>query len=284
MDTVYLNGDYLAHDEAFVSVDDRGFIFGDACYEAIVAHQGRFLLVDRHLRRLRSALAEIRIDFDAREIEELLPELIRRNSLDNADFAMVYVQVTRGVAPRAHAFPDPTTSPTVYAYAAQLTRATEAEFEAGSTAVTFPDLRWLMPRIKTTGLLPNVLAQEAAAQAGAVDVVLHRDGVVTEGAHNNIFIVKDACLITAPADDMILPGVIRGCVIEMAREAGITVEEAHFTLEDLFSADEMFFSGTTTEIRPTVIVDGRRIGTGAPGPLTRRVRSLYDAAFGSWHT
>jgi D-alanine transaminase len=284
MDTVYLNGDYVAHDEAFVSVDDRGFIFADACYEAIAAYQGRFLLLDLHLQRLQHALAEVRIEFDTREIEEVLTELIRRNSLDSADFAMVYVQVTRGIAPRAHAFPDPTTSPTVYAYATPLTRATETEFEVGSSAVTFPDLRWMMPRIKTTGLLANVLAQETAAQAGAIDVVLHRDGVVTEGAHNNIFIARGGRLITAPADDLILPGVIRGVVIEMARQDGMTVEEVRFTLDDLFDADEVFFTGTTTEIRPTVTVDGRSIGTGRPGPVTRRIRSLYDAAFTSWHS
>jgi D-alanine transaminase len=282
MDIVYLDGRYLPHDEAFVSVDDRGFLLGDACYEATAVHRGRPLLLDRHLQRLGDALVELRIDFDAGRLADVHTELIRRNRLHDSEFAMVYMQVTRGAAPRAHAFPDHT-SPTVYAYTTPLTRATQAEFEAGSSAITFPDLRWSMPRIKTTGLLANVLAQQAAVEAGAVDVVLHRDGIVTEGAHNNIFIANDDRLVTAPADDLILPGVIRGCVVELARADGITVDEAHFTLDDLFAADEVFFTGTTTEIRPTTTIDGRRIGTGTPGPLTRRVKAQYDAAFDSWH-
>ncbi len=278
MDTVYLNGEYLPHDKAFVSVDDRGFLLGDACYEATAIHHGRCAFLDRHLARLADGLAEIRIEFDVTALVPVHDELIRRNRLADASLAMIYLQVTRGVAPRTHAFPIDAVTPTVYAATKTLSAATPADFDRGSSAITHPDLRWLLPRIKATGLLPNVLAQQAATEAGVTDVVLHRDGVVTEGAHNNIFIVNDNRLITAPADDLVLAGVTRAVVIDLARAAGIPVDERRIELDELFAADEVFLTGTTTEIRPTVTIDDRPIGSGRPGPVTRRVHSLYTAA------
>ena len=277
MDIVYLDGEYLPHDEAFVSVDDRGFLLGDACYEATATYHGRCAFLDRHLARLADGLAAIRIEFDVAALVPVHEELIRRNRLADAELAMIYVQVTRGVAPRSHAFPIDAITPTVYAATKTLSASTTA-FDRGTSAITHPDLRWLLPRIKATGLLANVLAQQAATEAGVTDVVLHRDGVVTEGAHNNIFIVDDNRLITAPADDLILAGVTRAVVIDLARAAGISVDERRIELDELFAADEVFFTGTTTEIRPTVTIDNHPIGSGRPGPVTRRVRSLYTAA------
>jgi D-alanine transaminase len=272
---VYLNGDFVPIDEAFVSVEDRGFLLGDACYEATPAYQGQFLLLQHHLDRLQAGLDAIQILFRAASLVNIHRELLNRNGLDRSPFAMVYVQVTRGVAPRSHGFPLAGTTPTVYAFAKELQRAAPNEFSAGSAAVITPDLRWKLPRIKSTNLLANVLAQQQAVESGAVDVVMHRDGWVTEGTHNNIFIVENGVLLTVPADDLILRGVTRDLVLDLARKSDIPLSEEPISLDRLRSADEIFFTGTTTEIRPTVRLDGSPVGDGKLGPVTSRVNELF---------
>jgi D-alanine transaminase len=277
MSTVYLNGEYVACGDAVVSVNDRGFLLGDACYEATPVYQGTPFRLGQHLDRLRRGLELTRIGFDPAALIPVHDELIRRNGLGSCELALVYLHVTRGVAPRAHAFPDPPVTPTVYAFAKEVRTATDEEFEAGAAAITHPDPRWLLPSIKATGLLGNVLAQQAAVDAGATDVVLHRDGRVTEGSHNNVFVVERGTLVTAPADDLILHGVTRAVVLELAREDGLAVEEVAFDLDRLRRADEVFFTSATTEIRATVRLDGRPVGDGSPGPVTGRLRQLLRA-------
>ena len=278
MSVVYLNGAFMPVGEAFVSVEDRGFLFGDACYEATAVYRGSCFRLDDHLTRLQEGLDAIRVPFDAGSMREVHGELIERNGLAECEFGRVYVQITRGVAARTHEFPSPHVVPTVYAQAKEVSRATEEEFRRGSAAITHPDMRWSLPRIKSTGLLPNVLAKQAAIEAGAVDVVLHRDGFATEGAHNNLFVVIDGHLVTPPADDTILNGVTRRVVIEIASAAGIDVVERSITLAEVFDAEEVFFTGTTTEVRATVTLDGRRIGTGVAGLVTTRVHDLFVQA------
>jgi len=277
MSTVYLNGEYVASDDAVISVNDRGFLLGDACYEATPIYGGTPFRLRQHLDRLRRGLSVTRIGYDPAELVMVHEELLDRNDLRSCELALVYMQVTRGVAPRSHAFPDPPVEPTVYAFAREVPRATDEEFETGAVAITHPDPRWLLPSIKATGLLGNVLAQQAAVDAGATDVVFHRDGRVTEGTHNNVFIVDRGTLVTAPADDLILHGVTRAVVLEVAEEVGLTVEETAFDLERLQRAEEVFFTSATTEVRATVQLDGRAVGDGTPGPVTRHLRRLLRA-------
>jgi len=275
--SVYLNGVYVAPERAMVSVEDRGFLFGDACYEATPVYRGKPFLLDRHMERLRRGLAATRIDVDPDTLLGVHDELIERNGLGSCELGLVYVHVTRGVAPRSHPFPEPAVRPTVYAFAKEVRRGTDADFEAGAGAITLPDLRWAMPSIKTTNLLPNVLAQQAAIDAGVADVVFHRDGRVTEGTHNNVFAVEGGRLVTAPADGLILEGVTRGVLLELAREDGIEVDEVAVDVGRLADVDELFFTSATTEIRATVRLDGRPVGDGRPGPVARRLRQLLRA-------
>ena len=273
---VYLNGDWCAPDAAMVNVNDRGFLFADAVYEASPAYRGRFLRLDLHLARLAHGLDALDIQLHSEFLRPLHQEILERNNLSNADWAMVYVQITRGVAPRAHAFPADPVPATVYLFARRLNRPDPQRWEAGYTAITRPDLRWSRADIKTTGLLANVLAQQAAAGAGVDDVILIRDGVALEGSHANLFVVRGGMLQTAPLDHRVLPGVTRAIVVEMATELGIEIRESACPEADLHSADEVFLCGTTTEIRPLVSIDGKPIADGHVGPVCRRLHEAFQ--------
>ena len=274
MSTVYLDGEYVAKERAKVSVDDRGFLLSDGLYEVTPAYRGRLFLPERHVERLRVGLGALKIQFDTRDLPDIHQRLLAVNSLVDAEACFVYLQVTRGVAPRTHAFPTESVPPTVYAFAREFTRAAPERWARGFSAVTVPDRRWARVDIKSTGLLANVLAQQAAVAAGASDALLVRDGVALEGANNNFFAVFDGVVTTHPATNAILPGITRGRVLELAASEGVPALERAIQVEELVQADEVFFTGTTTEIRPCVSIDGRDVGDGEPGPLTRR---LFDA-------
>jgi len=273
---LYLNGEYVPAATATVSVDDRGFLFADGCYEVTLVVEGSCIALDRHLARLQRGLDELRIDLDTSSLVSIHHELIERNALGGHRFSSVYVQVTRGVAPRSHAFPADA-SPTVLVRAAPIEGPTEATLVAGTRAITAPDQRWARVDIKTTGLLPNVLAQQAAVEAGVEDVILHRDGVVTEGSHTNVYGSIGGVIVTAPADHRILAGVTRGIVFELAAADGLRVEERDWTVEELAGADEVFMSSTTAGVRPIVQVDGHPVGTGVRGPVTELLQQRYGA-------
>ncbi len=274
MSIVYLDGVYLPREQARVSVDDRGFLFGDGVYEVTPAYRGRFFRFDRHMARMRRGLAALRIDYDPAPLREVHDRLIRENGLDGAEVAYVYVQVTRGVAPRTHQFPAEPVPPTVYAYAAEFRRPPREIWERGYRAVTIPDRRWSRVDIKSIALLPNVLARQAAFDHGVDEVVVVRDGIALEGSHNNVFFVFGGTLTTHPATHQILHGITREAVLELARALGHPVEERAVPVEEIYEADEIFHTGTTTEIKPIVEVDGRPVGGGTVGPVTR---ALYDA-------
>ena len=274
MSTAYLNGEYLSRDRATISVDDRGFLLSDGIYEVTPAYQGRLFRIEQHMRRLRHGLDALRIDFDPVGLPEVHARLIADNALDAEDVAIVYLQITRGVAPRTHHFPPEGTRPTVYAFAEAYHRPESARWERGYEAITVPDDRWARVDIKSIGLLPNVLAQQAAVDAGVADALLVRDGVALEGSHNNVFAVLDGVLTTHPATQRILHGVAREYVIELARALDLPVEERPVLLEEMRGADEIFFTGTTTEVRPTVRLDGKPVGDGTVGPIAS---ALYDA-------
>ena len=274
MSTVYLNGEFLPKDRATISVDDRGFLLSDGIYEVTPAYRGRLFRIEQHMRRLRHGLDALRIEYDSAGLPEMHADLIAANSLDTEDVAIVYLQITRGAAPRTHHFPPEGTPPTVYAFAQAYHRPESARWEQGYEAVTVPDDRWARVDIKSIGLLPNVLAQQAAAEAGVADALLVKDGVALEGSHNNLFAVFDGVVTTHPATHQILHGVTRAYVIELAKGQGLPVEERPVPLEEIRAADEIFFTGTTTEVRPTVRLDGQPVGSGKVGPVAR---ALYEA-------
>lgn len=282
MSIVFLNGRYLDASEAVVPVQDRGFLFGDGVYEVTPAYRGRFFLFERHRARLSMGLAALGIDAALDDLETLHRELLERNDLAASEVSYVYLQITRGVAPRTHAFPAEPVPPTVYAFANEYRRPAVDRWNQGFAAVTVPDRRWARVDIKTINLLPNVLAQQTAVEAGVADALFVRDGVALEGAHNNFFAVLGDRLVTHPASNVILHGITRGYIIDLARELGIDVVERPIQVEELATASEAFFTGTTTEVRPTVEIDGRAVGDGRVGPLTRRIHEAFRARTDRW--
>jgi D-alanine transaminase len=277
MNVVFLNGAYLPREEAAVPVDDRGFLFADGVYEVTPAYRGRWFRLERHVARMRDGLAALHIDYDPTRLVPMHDEMLERNGLSDVSAAIVYVQVTRGVAPRTHAFPDPPVEPTVYAFAKEYVRPSFERWEQGFRAVTVPDRRWSRVDIKSIALLPNVLAQQAAVDAGVDDAIFVKDGCAIEGAHNNFFGVFGGTLVTYPRSNLILPGITRDFVIELAHEIGVPVDERPILVEELRDAEELFTTGTTTEVRPLVEVDGHPVGTGAVGPVSRRLFEAFVA-------
>ena len=275
MSTVYLNGEFIPKDEAKISVADRGFLLADGVYEVTPFYEGVPFSLDRHLARLHRGLEWMRIPFDVGVLEEIHNQLIARNDLQSAPTSLVYLQITRGVAPRTHYFPKVTPTPTVYAYAKAWDRPTPERWGEGFSAHMVPDRRWARVDIKTICLLPNVLAFQAALDAGADDAILVKDGVALEGAHQNFWGVFDGTVVTHPVTQSILPGVTRGVVLELARANGIPVEERPIQVEELPHADELFFTGTTGEVRPCVRVDGTPVGDGKVGPVTRALSQAF---------
>ena len=277
MDTVYLNGEYMPRDQARVSADDRGFLLSDGIYEVTPAYGGHFFRGSRHLARMARGLAALRIDYDTGRLPAIKKRLLEVNGLGHADFSYVYMQVTRGAAPRTHYFPPKAVPPTVYAYARPHQRPSREVWERGFRAVTAPDRRWARVDIKSIALLPNVLAMQAAVDAGVNDVIVVRDGVAIEGAHSNFFAVRGGALVTHPASHQILHGITREYVLELAGQLGIPVELRPLQVEELSSASEAFLTGTTTEVHPIVEIDGRPVGDGAVGPVAKRLQDAFLA-------
>ena len=270
---VYLNGAYVPREEAKISPDDRGFLFADAIYEVVRFHRGRPYHLSEHLDRMREGLGFLRIAVGTDFYPEVAARLLDANGLA-ADDAVVYAQVSRGAAPRAHPFPPAGTPPTVYAFAR---RSDPPPPPGGGRAILLPDERWGRCDVKSVMLLPNVLAAQQAREAGAMDAILVRDGLALEGTKANLFLVSGGVVRTAPNGPRILPGVTRGAAIAAAREAGMTVEERAFTVEEMLAADEVFFASTTLFTYAVVEVAGRAIGGGRPGAVTERLReALYS--------
>ena len=277
---VYFGEVFAPKSEVSVSPDDRGFLLGDGIYEVAVSYNGKFVALDRHMDRLRRSLGEARIDPSVADpLETVFQELLDRNGFGSSGKAMVYLQVTRGVAPRSHAFPKGAVKPTVYAYAAAVPRDVD-DLAAGTFAITRPDLRWSRCDIKVISLMANVLANQEAKENGAFEAVLIRDGLVLEGTHTSFFGVRGGVVHTAPISNLILPGITREIVIEAALRDGIEVVEAALPATELPSLDEMFLTGTTTEVVPILRLDGRPVSNGMPGELTLRIADLYRAAAG----
>jgi D-alanine transaminase len=273
----YVNGRYLPHGEAAVHIEDRGFQFADAVYEYFSVFDGRLADAPGHIARLWRSLDELRI---ARPMSEaalriVLRETVRHNRIRQG---AVYVQVTRGVAPRDHAFPDPAPPPSLIITAKTVDFAAgEAKAEAGVKVLTQPDVRWGRCDIKTVGLLPNVLAKQAARETGAYEAWLVDElGFVTEGTSTNAWIVDEAGVLrTRDTNANILRGVTRLGLIDLAKQAGLPVDQRPFTVEEAKRAKEAFVSAASTFVMPVIAIDGAKIGDGRPGPVAKRLRALY---------
>jgi len=269
---VYLNGEFLPPDQARVSVFDRGFIFGDGVYEVIPVFGGRLFRLPHHLSRLDASLGAIRLrnPHTQQEWNSIFTRLLAAGSGDQS----IYLQITRGVAPRDHAFP-PNITPTVFAYAQPLKYSPPEQLAQGVVAVTAADIRWQRCDIKAIALLANALLRQQAIGQGAVEAILVRDGLVTEGAASNIFVVKNGRLVTPPKGPFILPGITRDLVVEIARAKGIPCDELPVKIEMLTAADEVWLTSSTKEILPITRIDGRPVGNGKPGPMHAKMFALY---------
>ncbi len=271
--TVFFNGEYVAKESVSISPDDRGFLFGDGVYEVVRSYGGRFFALDAHLQRLHNGLCELQIrGVDAAAFGEICEQLLAKNDLGQDD-ALVYMQVTRGAAPRRHAFPNVPTRAT--SYAVPVAFQPKADVTKGVKVITAPDIRWTRCDIKSVNLLANCLANQRAQEAGATEAILVRDGVALEATASSFFGVFNGEVRTAPKSNYILPSITRQVALDICREAGISAIEAPIHLADLASADELFLTGTTLEIMPIVEVDGRVVGNGQPGPVQQRLYELF---------
>jgi D-alanine transaminase len=273
---VWLNGEFSDFASAKVSVEDRGFQFGDGVYEVVRVYDGCPFALEPHLARLRQSLNAIELELAVpdQELAAIATELIRRSGLKEAE---LYIQITRGAARRYHLFPVDV-PPTIVMTIRQVRSIPEGLRERGVVVKTFPDERWGRCDIKSINLLPNVLAKQRAYRAGAFEALFVRDGVVIEGTSSNIFVFHHDQLATPPIDPHMLTGVTRGLVLRIAREKGYRMVERPVTLAELQAATEAFLSSTVVELMPVVEVDGVRIGGGEPGPVFRDLYAAYREA------
>jgi D-alanine transaminase len=282
-DIVYVNGSFLPRAEARVSVDDRGFVFGDGVYEVLRAINGRLFASRFHNQRLERSLDGVRIQLKGKDspgrFVDIGKQLLEENNLLEGE-AIVYMQVTRGAATRAHHFPPADTPPTVYISVARFKPYADLA-ASGASVITHPDLRWGRCDLKTLNLLPNVLASQTAKERGAFEAMLVRDGIVTEGAKTNFFGVVNGTLRTHPCDTHILPGITRSVLRDLARELGIELDETPIKAGEIPKLSELFLTGTTTDVMPVVNVDDRPVGKGKPGELTRKLQRVLAESLAS---
>jgi D-alanine transaminase len=273
----YVNGRYLPLRDAKVHVEDRGYQFSDGVYEVCEVRDGRLIDERHHLERLQRSLSELRIHLpiSLRALDVVLHETVRRNRIG---YGIVYLQITRGVARRDHAFPTVPVEPSIVVTARPLNRArNEALAEKGIAVVSVPDNRWGRVDIKTIGLLPNVLARQAAIEQGARDAwFVDRDGAVTEAASANAWIVTAAgTVVTRPADHAILRGITRTVLLDVIKAQGLRLEERAFTLKEAYAAREAFITSASQIVLPVVRIDDHPIGNGAPGLLATALRREF---------
>ncbi len=271
----YVQGRYVPHQEATTHIDDRGYQFADGVYEVVAIHRGRLVDEQGHLDRLNRSLGELCIGWPMppSALKVVMREVIRRNRIHNG---IIYLQITRGIAPRNHAFPKTPESVTV------MTARSTAPFDPdvkGVSVITIPEIRWTRRDIKTISLLPNVLGKQQAEEEGAYEAwMVEENGQITEGTSSNAWIVTvDGELVTRQASHAILNGITRLAVIRLATEEGIELVERPFSVDEARKAREAFVTSTTSFVKPVVRLDGDPVGDGEPGPLTRRLIEYYAA-------
>lgn len=271
---VYLNGEFMPLESARIPVLDRGFIFGDGVYEVIPVYSRHPFRLPEHLARLQRSLDAVRLDPPLAEAEwtRLVHQVIERNAGDDQ---AVYLQVTRGVAKRDHAFPKNTT-PTVFMMSNPLVTPSRALVENGSSAVTANDYRWLRCDVKVTSLLANCLLRQRSADAGADEVVMFRDGYLTEGSSSNVLAVKGGVLLAPPKNHLVLPGITYDVVLELAHANNLPVEMREVSEDEVRNADELWLSSSAREVLAVTTLDGRPVGDGKPGPVFKVVYRAFQ--------
>jgi len=274
-EVIYLNGRIVPREEAVISIDDRGFLFGDAIYEVIRSYDGRLWAFERHMQRLAGSLAAIDMAYvDVEGIGKAIRETYTASEIPDA---LVYLQLTRGVAPRSHAYTRDL-KPTVLITVRDITGGVAEVSCDGMTAATKPDLRWRRCDVKSTNLLPNILAKTQAHEEGAYEAILvHPDGYVTEGSSTSVFWVRGGKVCTVPLGPEVLPSISRGIVVEILQDEGLPLVEEHIPLAEFREVDEIFLASTTPEVCPIIALDGEPVGTGRAGPLTLRLRAAFRA-------
>jgi D-alanine transaminase len=273
-DIAYLNGEFLPLDQARVSALDRGFIFGDGVYEVIPVYSRRPFRLPEHLRRLQRSLDAIRLGNPMTDAEwtRLTHDLVARHSDEDQS---VYLQVTRGVARRDHAFPKEA-KPTVFMMSSPLATPAREQIENGVPCITATDYRWLRCDVKSVSLLANCLLRQQAADAGAVEVVLFRDGCLTEASASNVFVVRGGKLLAPPKNHLILPGITYDVVLELAAAKGIAVELRAIPEQEVRSADEIWVTSSSKEVLAVATLDGKPVGSGRPGPMFRTLHQAFQ--------
>ena len=271
---VYLNGEYLPAEEARVPVLDRGFIFGDGVYEVIPAYNGKLFRLDEHLQRLDDSLTATRITnpYSNTEWRTILETLLEKNGDGDQS---VYLQVTRGIAVRDHGFPEKIT-PTVFVMCTPLKPVDNQVRKQGVCAITLEDTRWKHCNIKAITLLPNILLRQEAVDAGCAEAILIRDGLVTEGAASNVFVIRDGRITTPPKGRQLLPGITRDLVVELANKHGLDCVEEDIPAATLTQADEIWLTSSTREILPVTRLDDQPVGDGRPGPVWAKMFAIYQ--------
>ncbi|QPD06124.1 MAG: D-alanine aminotransferase [Candidatus Nitrospira kreftii] len=272
-DVAFINGRFIPWQDATVSIDDRGFQFGDAVYEVIRTYRGVPFQLAAHLARLERSAKALFIS-QPYSRAQWMQWISQGLSLAGYQEAKIYIQITRGVAPREHTFPSES-CPTVAMTIKELHSLPTEMRQTGVTACTCEDLRWGRCDIKSVNLLANVLAREEARKARVFEAIFMRDGLVMEGALSNVMVVQDGVVMTAPEGPRILSGVTRTVVLDLAKKEEIPVEERSISLDALYSADEVFLTGTTLEVLGVVQIDGKTIGSGQPGPITRTLAARW---------
>lgn len=269
----YVNGQYLPEADAKVSIFDRGFLFADGVYEVTPIVNGRLVDYDAHIERLDRSLKELRMAWPctAAELRAMHEELVKRNALREG---IIYMQVTRGVADRQFNFPKEAKSSLV-AFPQVMVLVDNPNARTGVKVVTTPDIRWLRRDIKSVMLLAPVLGKQEAYEKGASEGWMVEDGFVTEGTSSNAYIVKDNTVITRPLSNRILAGCTRRALFRLAREHGVKIEERAFTPDEAYAADEAFLTSASQFVMPIVEIDGKRVGGGQPGPITRKLRDFF---------
>lgn len=270
---VYVNGHYLPEDEGKISIFDRGFLFADGIYEVTAVVSGKLIDYEPHMERLERSLSEIRMAWPCSkaELRGMHDELIVRNKLDQG---WVYMQITRGAADRDFKFPKEA-KPTLVGFTQSKPLLDNPDARTGVKVVTVPDIRWMRRDIKSVMLLAPVLGKQAAYEAGAFEAWMIEDGHVTEGTSSNAYIVRNGRVITRPLSNHILAGVTRRSLLKLAEDAGVVIEQRRFTLQEAYEADEAFLTSASNFVLPIVEIDGNRIGGGQPGPVARKLRSLF---------
>ena len=273
---VYVNGEFVAEEDATVSIFDRGYLFGDGVYEVVPVIGGKMIDREPFLARLNRSLGELGIDWPCSKADyvDFHKELISRNEIDEG---LIYSQVTRGVAERSFEFPS-NTKPAVIAFTQVKALVNNPAATSGVAVATVEDIRWRRRDIKSIALLGQVLAKQQAAEKSAYEAWMVEDGHVTEGSSSTAYIVKDGKVITRPLSRDVLSGIRRTVLLKLASEHQIQIEERLFSVAEALDADEAFLTSASTFVLPIVEIDGQKIGNGAPGPLSKRMREIYIAA------